>query len=657
MNNDYENTTIQEEGSFIESKVVPPVDILPSRSKTESPAGCQNINNSTISQTIPIRLVSATYGPCDGRRLINGEWSNTEAVRIPYTRDVLPFLKTLLLQAQGNHQNSKKKNEKLIKCESANDVLMMENKEQENMNCMVSISNNSISGATTKSSSTPLGLHTPVPLIMEGKSMNAVFGDPCPGTTKLLRVQYYFGDSISSKEEDETNPANRRKRKKGQELCRATFFEHEEVVLKRKMTFFQKDVKTLKHEEDQERNNEKDDDSLSSHEDAFDSREACKPNLSSSSPILKSISRNYRSQSITEFEIEEQEEILMKSQLDKNKVHDNLDPNNLQSSPPRNMSPISTPLALSKNTSPPQPKKWRLRSATSEIVLPMILPYLPLLQRAQCQLVCKVWRFIVREWGVAQVVDVKRCHAHLTSTTSSSSNTADPTNNSTGQNRSIVTHDPIRSFLRGVISNSYSSLQSLFLNDYHQLTREDFHPLIPHLKKLKRLDISRCKHLNNYTLILISQHLNKTLEMLYMKGLPNASDVGVKAMVSACTKLRVLEISNVKITDTSAFAIGNHLTNLQALYMRDNWRLTSEGVNCITERCHNLTQLTLWGTVKMKSMGTFANMEGLVLLNLWGCHGLRDDCVANFGGLKCLRSLIVSECHGLTDRFVVSIPM
>ena len=49
-------------------------------------------SNSVATQSVPIRLVSATYGPCDGHRLSNGEWSNTEAARIVYTRDVLPFL-------------------------------------------------------------------------------------------------------------------------------------------------------------------------------------------------------------------------------------------------------------------------------------------------------------------------------------------------------------------------------------------------------------------------------------------------------------------------------------------------------------------------------------------------------------------------------------
>lgn len=564
--------------------------------------------NSSL-HTVPIKLVSATYGPCDGRRLINGERCSTEAARIPNTRDVLPFLRALLLQAQTVQQEQTRGAciEDVSEKNSNNvNFLMMENQKQEDMNSMISIANNSNQSSTsnvTHSSTTELRSRVSVPLIMEGKSMNAVFGDPCPGTTKILRIQYYFDENYDGKEEGHKKKFTR----KGQELCRATFFEHEEVVLKRKKFLFQNDVKVFEGEiQDNEVGESK------------------RINASDNSVIQPiETSSFYRSQSIRDFKLKQQEK---DSKMINHKI-------------------ISY-------------EKWRLRSGVSEIVLPLVLPYLPLLQRAQCQLVCKVWRYIVHEWGIAQVVDVNRCQANMNTLISNKSH-QEPhvanTNNETTKINTIQPQNTIRSFLRGIISTSYSSLQSLFLNDYHQLTRDDFHPLIPRLKKLKSLDISRCKQLNNYTLILISQHLHTTLEMLYMKGLPNASDVGVKAVAIACKKLRVLEISNLKITDTSAFAIGNNLLHLQALYMRDNWKLTSEGINCITTNCRNLTQLTLWGTIKLKTMEKLSNMKGLVLLNLYGCHGLNDNCIANFKGLNLLRSLIVSECHGLTDHFVVQL--
>lgn len=44
----------------------------------------------------------------------------------------------------------------------------------------------------------------------------------------------------------------------------------------------------------------------------------------------------------------------------------------------------------------------------------------------------------------------------------------------------------------------------------------------------------------------------------------------------------------------------------------------------------------------------------LVILNLWGCHNLNDEASHSLNDMPNLKSLIVSECHRLTDRFVVS---
>ena len=144
------------------------------------------------------------------------------------------------------------------------------------------------------------------------------------------------------------------------------------------------------------------------------------------------------------------------------------------------------------------------------------------------------------------------------------------------------------------------------------------------------------------------------------------------------------------ITDTSGVAIGQHLNNLRALYMRDNYRLTNQSIDAITASCTKLNQLTLWGCIKLKhlvftasqttSATTSSNSETMLLpepslpaaalqthqlsssvtcklvaLNLWGCYNLRDDLAVALGNMRNLRSLIVSECHKLTDQFAVSL--
>jgi hypothetical protein len=320
----------------------------------------------------------------------------------------------------------------------------------------------------------------------------------------------------------------------------------------------------------------------------------------------------------------------------------------------------------------------------SEIVLPIALPYLTIPQRVKCAQVCKAWKFVISEQGVAQHIDVNDASSVAYQALQNKNRESSP------------------SFFEGILRNSYPSLQRLFLHNYQHLEPAVFHCAIPHLRKLNQLDVSRCAQLNDQTLLLIAEHLNKTLEVLYMKGLRKVTDVGMTEIARSCTKLRVLEISNVPITDASGIELGKNLHNLEALYMRDNYLLTNQTVIELSTRCRCLQQLTLWGCIRITNIimergqhvGTKLDAftprpepalscsisQTLVLLNLWGCHGLRDDSfllrgkseagrhetthdVRNNCGtpptrlaspFKNLRILIVSECHQLTDKFVVS---
>ena len=271
--------------------------------------------------------------------------------------------------------------------------------------------------------------------------------------------------------------------------------------------------------------------------------------------------------------------------------------------------------------------RWCLPTAVSEVVLPLVMEYLSIPERVHARLVCCGWRRIIRDFGVATVID-----------------------NNDPQLRGLT-----RPFLMGLLKHSYSSLQSLFLSGFVDLEKNDLHPSIPHLRKLRSLDVSRCIQLDDSTLSLLAEHCSETLEVLYIKSLRRVTDQGMLAICNTCAKLRVLEISNVPLTDLSGMAIGQKLTSLNALYMRDNFRLTNQSVTSITSNCRRLEQLTLWGCTRIQGLNfALACREKLFLLNLWGCHGLKDEIAVALESMDCLRTLIVTECHLLTDSFFVS---
>jgi hypothetical protein len=145
---------------------------------------------------------------------------------------------------------------------------------------------------------------------------------------------------------------------------------------------------------------------------------------------------------------------------------------------------------------------------------------------------------------------------------------------------------------------------------------------------------------------------------LYIKGLRKVTDVGMKAICDACTKLEALEISNVPLTDEGVMAI-QKLIRLRALFTRHNYQLINKNIDVITEKCTRLAQLVLWGSTRLNHLSFDTTRDNvfssgkLVVLNLWGCFNLRDEAAHALGNMKNLRSLIVSECHRLTDQFVV----
>lgn len=538
-----------------------------------------------------VKIVSASFGPCEGRRLLTGEISSDETSSIPHTRDVTPFLRALLIAQQyreaGVVDPDDESEEEKINTDSTTSGGSADADPSSEAKI---VRMNAITGQGMKRATIALG---------GMQSMNAVFGDPCPGTSKRLHVHYLV------REEDKHNTDDPVSRAASSELLHMSFAEHERVVLQRRVTLYQEDsvlkqaaaraaakksqTQALLLDNDQP---EKLQASMNDNNDANDDDDET---------TLLAARKMGRAQSISDFAEAWQE------------------------GSPSPASPAFTTLS---------PRKWRLRSAASEIVLPILMPFLEVRERVQCRLVCRLWRHIVRDWGVAVTID---------------------------------NNDPsfpmfTRSFLRGVLSHSYSSLQSLFLSGSEDLQQSDLHPSIPHLRKLRSLDISRCIQLDDSTLHLLSQHVSDTLEVLYIKGLRNVTDDGVISIAKSCSKLKVLEVSYIPITDQAGIAIGEHLTNLLAVYMRDNYLLTNRSIDVITEKCTRLEQLTLWGCTRLQHLSfdqpdkfSAFTSGNLVLLNLWGCHSLKDDAAIALAGMSStLRTLIVSECHRLTDAFVVS---
>lgn len=490
-----------------------------------------------------LHILSATYGPAEGRRLLDGKLVdyNKKETHVPYTRDVLPFLRALIsmslsdVEQDDGFENGEEYN-------SLDDV-HKQGVDDDDDGCYPQLQSNTFRMQANNTNAFPL---------MDGRPMNAVFGDPCPGTTKLLRVEYLFQDYFNNdcgeiidssadtlgeghvvadnsrdehdarttnrKEELDSNETTMHSRKHRRHHCsvsrifQSTFREHERVLLKRQDPLFRlitdaNDDTTSSEVEEQQQQTK-------SMEMKSDNGTSCESAMDLAAPGLIPISSSPTSQSSSS-------SLHIQSQL----------------YPSLAASPSASP-----PSSPPSKKQWRLAPTTAEITLPIILPFLTVFQRAMCQLVCSSWRDIVLEKGIAIVVDVNdtslfpkdlmnfvapiMTSTHLRNNPQSISSRSPSlravyNNEFTANNNSPPTslpeqnHPSFRSLLRGLLNHSHSSLEALVLNDFIPLQPLiDLHPALPYLRKLKRLDISRIPAITDMTLHLISTYIGERLEVL-----------------------------------------------------------------------------------------------------------------------------------------------
>ena len=130
---------------------------------------------------VSLRIISATYGPHDGRRLLSGELSTSSKAKAPYERDVLPFLRAMLAVQSRSTDDFCTGNTFLISNinPSIEEAMIMNNsrcisdyRQNDSDEQYMEIDESEFALVSSKNAVN----------IFDGlKSMNAIFGDPCPG--------------------------------------------------------------------------------------------------------------------------------------------------------------------------------------------------------------------------------------------------------------------------------------------------------------------------------------------------------------------------------------------------------------------------------------------------------------------------------------------
>jgi len=158
------------------------------------------------------------------------------------------------------------------------------------------------------------------------------------------------------------------------------------------------------------------------------------------------------------------------------------------------------------------------------------------------------------------------------------------------------------------------------------------------------------------SLLKIANHCPQ-LNCLFLRGLMELTDQGLKAVFSACTKLQILDLGFCsKMTDQSA----DHLFNcieLRELQLEGCFSIQRNCINRIVSRCKELSRVGFAGclvddnTVVLLLEGKF-NIEALLLA---GCPEITDKSITKLTKCSNLRFLNLRGCDKVTAGSMISL--
>jgi hypothetical protein len=176
---------------------------------------------------IIIKIISATYGPCE-----ECDYGDSDDATIPLTRDCARFIREMLAVAlkreerdlENEHRHFPEQSEQQHQQDKCNHVVRVPPTVDGKIQCFIYLLPlPSLSGR--KMITPTLGRKE-----REFVSMNAVFGDPCPGTSKRLEISYKVTEVFTSSDSPTLRTSSSPPRT---EIHRASFAEHETVKLRR----------------------------------------------------------------------------------------------------------------------------------------------------------------------------------------------------------------------------------------------------------------------------------------------------------------------------------------------------------------------------------------------------------------------------------------
>ncbi|XP_038902182.1 F-box/LRR-repeat protein 3-like isoform X1 [Benincasa hispida] len=212
--------------------------------------------------------------------------------------------------------------------------------------------------------------------------------------------------------------------------------------------------------------------------------------------------------------------------------------------------------------------------------------------------------------------------------------------------------DPFSRKSFSLVCKSFYAAESLHRKSLRPLRSDLIRTISPRYPSISKLDLSLCSHVEDSFLISVSSAWKTTLRSIDLSRSRSFSNVGLSNLVTNCTGLVEINLSNgVALTD-SALKVLAEAKNLEKLWLSRCKSITDMGIGCVAVGCRKLKLLCLNWCLHITDLGV-----GLIATK---CKELRsldlsflpitEKCLPSILQLQHLEELVLEECHGIDDE-------
>ncbi|XAR55773.1 hypothetical protein NMG60_11035973 [Bertholletia excelsa] len=234
-----------------------------------------------------------------------------------------------------------------------------------------------------------------------------------------------------------------------------------------------------------------------------------------------------------------------------------------------------------------------------------------------------------------------------------------------------------------LVCKSFHAIESRHRKTLRPLRSEHISKVLTRYPNVTRVDLSLCPRVTDFSLSIISSLCNKMLKSIDLSRSKFFTHVGLSNLVSNCSNLVEINMSNAtELRDSAAAAIAA-AKNLERLWLGRCKSITDMGIGCIAVGCKKLRLISLkWclgvgdlgvGLIAVKCkeirsldlsylpitnkcLPSILKLQYLEHLVLEGCFGIDDDSLTALKqGCKSLETLDMSSCQNVSHVGLSSI--